>query len=79
MALKSDGKPMRALRYLATQTRPVYEADVWAALSWRPKGENIYWGDALRTLYKRGLAERHGEPGGFSYTITDAGRDVLDA
>jgi len=74
--LAANGKAMRALRVLAEATEPFCEEDVWRKAR-RNGMDTAPWHGALRKLTTRGLAERHGKPGGYRYVITDAGREML--
>lgn len=77
--LRPEGKPMRALRVLATDPphgpSGFYELDVHTRASRR--GGTSMWHAALATLVSHGWAERHGKPGGYRWTITDEGRAEL--
>ena len=73
--LKSDGKPMRALRALAetTPTHPMTEFGV----SVRTQNGRGQWWVPLRTLVDRGLAERSGVRGEYMWHITREGLELL--
>lgn len=75
--LKSDGKPMRALRALAgtTPTHPMTELGV--ACRAERIGEHTPWHRPLRALVDRSLAERSGVRGEYMWHITREGLELL--
>lgn len=77
--MTQNGRPMRALRALATTTafERLTEEGVWR-LAVRHGDPDSTWHRALATLVKRGLAIRTGPRGGYEWYITSTGRGVLD-
>lgn len=74
--LKSDGKPMRALRVLASASKPMLEQQVHAEAK-VSFTDTTYFHGALRTLVSYGFARVKGPRGGQEYAITNSGRAYL--
>lgn len=80
VTLRPDGKPMRALAALEV-TDPDHNLDevqVWVKAR-RDDDDTATWHSALASLVAHGYARRIGQPGGYRWFITPAGRTVLRA
>lgn len=73
--MKQDARPLEVLTALGEMIWPVSEHDVWRLMG---SQEGARWYGPLMTLVKRGLAERHGDRRYYTWSITDAGRDLLN-
>lgn len=75
--LKVDGLPMRCLRALAASPVAMHEEQVFQATR-RGVQDVSMRHSALSTLVALGLAERGGVRGGYRWSITAAGREVVE-